>query len=1072
MFNTPDNKPDFSKIDEEITKWWQQNNTFQKSIDLRDGQEEYIFYDGPPFMSGMPHYATLLSSMPKDVIPRYQTMKGKKVERLWGWDCHGLPIENKVEQELNLSTRKEILEYGLEGFINKCYDWNRVGIENWRWYIDKIGRWADIDNAYRTMDQDYMESVWWVFKEMWDKGLVYKGKRTSLFSTDSSTPVSSFEVAMDPDNYRDTEDLAVTVKFKLTAESNQELSKQLNTNLDICLLAWTTTPWTLPSNFALAVNPSAKYIALQHKEEVLVMAKDLVDSVMEGLDYQPLKEITSSELVGLEYQQLLPFLQGGKNDFKVYASEYVTIEDGTGILHVAPAFGEADFEMGQKWDLSFSSDIDEAGNLTVGPWQGTYLRDANPEIANHLDQQGLLLKQESYMHRLPYYRYANPLIYKAQDNYFVNVQQLKKQLFESNEDINWVPDHFKDGRFKYILETAPDWSISRSRFWGTPMPIWEASDGSQIVVGSRQELLQLVADSKAGNKLQEVVLELDVDCKRTTAQLQKLFTDLVASTELSLNIATTQANISYLREQFLGETHQEAGVKPLKDGEQRKFYLIDGKPLDLHRPFIDKVTFTKGGKEYKRIEDTLDVWMDSGSMPFAQFHYPFVNKEKFEASFPGDFICEYTGQIRAWFYVLHVISNAVFSKPAFKNVLVTGVMSGTDGRKMSKSYGNYPDPKQTLEKYGGDALRLYFMGSPIMMGADINFSEEELQMQTREFLIPLWNIYKYFVTYANIYNWQPTEELLSMSTSQMINSLDTELDKWMVLQLDKTTQAVDTAISRYNTPQAVQALYSLLNEISKWYIRRSRDRFGAGDTAPLKTLYYCLSNFVRLAAPIIPFTTEEIYKGLVAAQLAGQPDSVHLTNYPSSANLQGSYKQLDEQMEQVRIVCELGQSIRTTQGIKVRQPLATLQVASSNGIKLSDWMQEIISEELNVQAVEVADKLTKDSGWIPSNETKQGLEVSLYTNLNPELEAQGLVREIIRTIQAQRKASGLDMTDKVEVSYASSSKLVTEAVSANTQAICEATGATGIKQEQTISSQDKLVKELNGHQVTFVIQKV
>ncbi len=504
MFKQPDSRPDFSKIDVEITKWWKKNDTFQKSIDAREGADEYIFYDGPPFMSGVPHYATLLSSMPKDIIPRYQTMKGLRVERLWGWDTHGLPIENKVENQLELSGRREILEYGLKGFIEKCYEWNRVGIENWRWYIDKIGRWADLDNAYRTLDQEYMESVWWVFSQMWKKGLVYKGRRTSMFSTDSSTPVSDFEVSMDPDNYKDTEDIAVYTKFKLTKESSEQLELPENTYL----VAWTTTPWTLPSNFALAVNPEAQYCFFEYEGDIVGIVKDRLEQIFGDKELKTIKEVNGESLVALKYQQLIPHFKGGENDFKVYSSEHVTLEDGSGILHVAPAFGEVDAAMGEEWGLSFDSDIDDAGHLIVEPWKGMYLRKANKIIADQLEQDGKLVKQEKYVHRLPYYRYRNPLIYKTEVNYFVNVQSIKDKLIESNEEINWVPEHFKEGRFKHILDTAPDWSISRNRFWGTVMPLWESQDGDQVVVESRDQLMELVNASDNGQTIKKIVLEL------------------------------------------------------------------------------------------------------------------------------------------------------------------------------------------------------------------------------------------------------------------------------------------------------------------------------------------------------------------------------------------------------------------------------------------------------------------------------------------------------------------------------------------------------------------------------------
>lgn len=881
MFSKPSGKPDFFKLEEEVSKWWKENHTFEKSIEIREGSDDYIFYDGPPFMSGMPHYATLLSSLSKDVVPRYQTMIGKKVERVWGWDTHGLPIENKVEKELGIKDRKEI-EDRLQEFVEKCYEWNRVGIENWRWYIDHIGRWADIDNAYRTLDQEYMESIWWTFKSIWDKELVYKGKRTSLFSTDSSTPVSNFEVSMDPDNYQDTEDIAVTVKFKLNEDSRAKLASKVGNDNSTFLVAWTTTPWTLPANFALAVNPESDYVVIELNGENLILNSQRLVQIDEFKDqYKVGAKLKPQELEGLSYEQLYNFLQGGENDFKVYLSKYVTTEDGTGVLHVAPAFGEEDFEMGKEFRLSDKSDINDDGMMEIGPWKGTYLRDANPQITEDLKNSNKLLKQEKYTHKLPYYRYKNPLIYKTQESYFVNVQKIRDQLIKSNENITWVPEHFKDGRFKYILETAPDWSISRSRYWGTAMPVWRSEDGDEVVIGSRDELMKYVNESATEDKVKRVNLELDESSSQSYEEVQKSITEFISSKDLELIVKTSQESISKARHEFFGETEQESSVKPVKASESRAFYLFNGKYLDLHRPYIDAVAFVLNGKKYTRIKETLDVWMDSGSMPFAQFHYPFVNKEKFDASFPGDFISEYTGQIRAWFYVLHVIANALFDQPAFKNVLVTGVLAGTDGRKMSKSYGNYPDPKATIEKYGGEALRLYFLGSTLMSGNDMNFNEADLRMQTQETLLPLWNIYSYLITYANIHNWTPREELAysgrSITTDEHpwdhipFDDVENELDAWILLRLQETIKDAGNSMDKYEIPQAIRPIKSLIDDLSKWYIRRSRDRFADGETMALETLYYVFIEILKLMAPFTPFITEFMYKELVGTVLKSLP---------------------------------------------------------------------------------------------------------------------------------------------------------------------------------------------------------
>jgi len=1051
MFNLTIQNPDFSKLDEAITQWWKENDIFKKSLAQTEGKEEYIFYDGPPFMSGMPHYATLLSSLPKDLIPRYQTMKGKHVERLWGWDCHGLPIENKVEKQLGLSGRKEILEYGLEPFIEKCYEWNRVGIENWRWYIEKIGRWADIDNAYRTLDQEYMESVWWAFNQLWEKGLIYKGRRTSLFSTDSSTPVSGFEVAMDPDNYRDTEDLAVTVKFKLEAGSAKKLATVagLSEDADIFLLAWTTTPWTLPSNFALAINPDEEYVLVKVENSYVVLMKTRLEIVLDEKEYEVVASIKPLDLAGLKYVQLFPYLPGTEKDFTVYSSANVTSDEGTGILHVAPAFGEADAAMGEEWGLSFTSDIDNAGNLTVGPWQGTYIRVANPLIAEELENQGKLFKKETYVHRLPYYRYDNPLIYKTEENYFVNIQKIKQQLIDSNEEINWIPEYFKDGRFKYILETAPDWSISRSRFWGTVMPLWQSGSGKQIVVESREALMSLV-NNEGQNMMQKIILSLADQDEITTGELE----GKIDSGEITITVKATQTTLSGIRSKYLGETAEEAKVKLLAKDEPRSYYLYRKKPLDMHRPYIDEVKFVKDGEEYTRVAETLDVWMDSGSMPFAQFNYPFGNSEKFINNFPGDFIAEYTGQIRAWFYVLHVLANAVFDKPAFKNVSVSGVLAGTDGRKMSKSFNNYPDPKLTLEKYGAEALRMYFFSSPLLYGEDANFDEEELKAQTRDFLLPLWNSFKYLLTYANLHEWEPKEDLARNTREQSsqypwqhmpFNDIQNELDAWILMILQQTIKSVTESLDSYNIPKAAKALKDFLPDLSKWYIRRSRNRFADGEEVVLNILYYVLVEYIKLAAPFAPFITEYMYGVLVKDKFPSLPESVHLCDYPTSdSKYMDDYGKIIPEMRLVRELSETGQMIRASKGIKVRQPLAEMVVKfKDSNLYLTEWMQRILQEELNVLEVsESADVTESDKlAIVDTTSFTAGLDLEI----SEELARAGLVREIVRSLQAIRKQMGLMMGEEVSISYQTESEELIKVLESNKEEIMGTISATSLE---------------------------
>lgn len=1084
MFQKPKPNPNFFEQEEAITNWWRENSVFEKSIENRADGKEYIFYDGPPFMSGMPHYAHLLSSILKDIIPRYQTMKGLKVERVWGWDCHGLPIENKVEAELGIKGKKDIEEYGLEKFIEKCYEWNRVGIENWRWYVEKIGRWVDLDNAYRTMDQDYMESVWWSFKQIWDKKLVYKGRRTSLYSTDFSTPVSDFEVSMDPDNYQDTEDIAVYVKFKLDKFSLKKLG--IDEDKSAFLVAWTTTPWTLPSNFALAVNGGAEYSIVEVDGELIIVSKDRLNDVFEKCkkEFKEVKNISGNQLEGVRYEQLYSFLQGSENDFRVYLSEYVTTEDGTGVLHVAPAFGEADAQMGEEFGLSFLSDIDDEGHLTVGPWKGRYIRSANKDIRDDLSNSNTLLGDEKYVHRLPYYRGRNPLIYKTQEDIFINVQELKTKLIESNEEINWVPNHFKEGRFKYILETAPDWSISRSRSWGTSMPLWKSADGEEVAVGSREELMKLVNESGTEDKIRKVTLNLDANSVENYQDVREKLLSFISSNSYEVIISTNQDNLSNLREEFFGETKQESTVKLLKAGEFRNYFLFNDKDLNLHRPYIDYVKFKLNGKEFTRVNYTMDVWLDSGSMPFAQFHYPFEHKERFEESFPGDYISEYTGQIRAWFYVLHVLSNAIFQKPAFKNVLVSGVLAGTDGRKMSKSYGNYPDPKDTIIKYSGDALRLYFLNSPLVSANDMNFSEHDLKMQVREFLIPLWNIFSYLVTYSNIHNWSPREELAYNKRKVEddshpwdhlpFDSIDNELDQWILLKLQKTIKEVGEGLDNYTIPQSLRKIKELIDHTSKWYIRRSRDRFAEGDVRAIETLYYTLVEISKLLAPFAPFISEYIYRELVGKEFNSLPESVHLTDFPQhDERLIGEYSAIEGEMEIVQRISEMGQTLRTTNNIKLRQPLSTMYYNSQNenAPTLSEWMARLISSELNIKdVVEKLDLQESDEIKVGEDQSLK-IKIGLDLKINPELLEEGTVREIIRTIQATRKKKGFQQGEKVSVQYYTEDESLNNLIAKNIEKLSESVGASKIVSASNTESADFNDHKINDSNLKLNLSK-
>ena len=814
MFKPVPAKPDFPKLEEKILKFWKKNKIFEKSISQRPKNKEYVFYDGPPFITGRPHYATLLPSIAKDVIPRYMTMRGKRVSRVWGWDCHGLPIEEKTEKKLGLKNRRDIERIGVNRFIKECRQYVAETSAEWNWYIDRIGRWVNMRNAYRTMDLKFMESVIWAFKQVYDQGLVYQGLKTLLYCTRCGTPVSKFEIAMD-DSYAMMQDPAVTVKFVIR-NSQFENSK---------ILAWTTTPWTLPSNRGLVVDKDETYVQVKVKGEkdLFILAKKRLKVSLGDRKFKTIKEFKVNKLLGLTYEPLYKFFPSNEKDFKIYSYRgMVNMDEGTGVVHSAPGFGEIDTEMGKYYGLTLMFTVDNEGKFVsqVKKWAGVYVKEADKKIIKDLQKRELLFKQEMISHRYPYcYRCETPLIYKTVKAWFVDIQKIKKEMLKLNKNINWVPAHFKEGRFAYTMEEAPDWCVSRTRYWATVIPVWKCSRCENLkVVGSIKEI-------------------------------------------------------------------EENSVKKLK-------------VRDLHRTGVDSIKFRcpKCGGLMHRIPEVLDCWFESGSMPYAQKHYPFENKKTFEVTFPADFIVEYTGQLRAWFYYLHVLSTALFKSNSFKNVVVTGVLAGTDGRKMSKSYGNYPDPKSTLEKYGGDALRLYFMGSVIMQGRDMNMTKGELiEEQVKTVFLPLWNSYRFLITFANLHQWQPKKNQKSKIKNQKL------LDYWILSRLNQFNQSFAKYMDAYEIPQATNLIRGLIDDLSRWYIRRSRERFNEGDKSALQTLYDVLVNFCLVTAPITPFITEEIYKNLTGKQ------SVHLQDWPKAVKID---KKLLKHMEVVRKVCELGHGAR------------------------------------------------------------------------------------------------------------------------------------------------------------------
>jgi len=918
MFKVPENKS-IPEIEEQVLDFWQKNKIFEKSISSRPEKDLYVFYDGPPFISGLPHYGHLLSSIAKDVIPRYWTMKGKRVERVWGWDAHGLTVENSVQKKLGIKKRRDIENYGLEKFIKECYKYTSETSEEWVWYIDRIARWVDMKNAYKTTDRDYMESVIWAFKQLYDKGYIYEGVYTSLFCTTCGTPVSNFEIAMD-NTYKDAEDPSITVKFPVTTPG------KFKNNY---ILAWTTTPWTMPSNRGLVVDARETYVRVRYGQDIFIVAEKLMDKVFAGGEFSLEDKFLGKELIGLDYEPPYRFFTATKNDFKVY--EYtgmVTMDEGTGIVHSAPGFGEIDTEMGYHYGLRIMLSLDDEGRFVPGdngqnPYEGLFYTKANDLINEELIKRGLMFKSEKLVHRFPYHdRCDTWLIQKAQNSWFVNVQKLKKNMLENNEHINWIPEHLKYGRFQQVIETSPDWCISRSRFWATPMPVWRSEDGETLVFGSIKEI-----EEASGQKIS-----------------------------------------------------------------------------DLHRPYIDEIVVKKNGKTFRRIPEVLDSWFEAGSMPYAQIHYPFENQKKFEKNFPGDYIIEYIAQVRAWFNMMHRLSTALFGSHSFKNVISTGVMAGNDGRKMSKTYKNFTDPKEVIETIGGDSLRLYLMNSPLMIGENANFDLVELKNKSRNVLNPLLNSLKYFLIYAGLHSWEPKK-------SDEPPVLKHILDKWIVTRLHEVIRDFTTNMEAYLVPQALQPLEDFVDDLSRWYVRRSRDRIADNVDGALDVFYYVLLNFSKACAPAVPFMAEEIYQNLVGSG-SRVPVSVHLENYPSyDGKLIEANQEVISRMKLTRDLASAALSIRVNNKIAVRQPLKA--IIASREFELPLEYLEIVKDETNIKEIRYQAEVSN----FEDNACDSAKKVALDLKIDQALQEEGLLREIIRKFQDERKNAKLNVRDHITATY-------------------------------------------------------
>ncbi len=935
------NAPDFNQLEQDILEFWKSDNTFQKSLDRTKDGPPYIFYDGPPFATGLPHYGSILPSVIKDAIPRYQTMRGRYVRRRWGWDCHGLPIENIVEQHLKISGKKQIEEIGVARFNQVCRDNVLTYAKEWGKVIDRIARWVEFDNAYMTMQTSYMESVWWALKQTWDKGLIYEDRKVLLYCSRCETPISNFEVAMD-NSYRDVTEESVYTKFKMTPR--QRIVDFLTDDKTFAL-AWTTTPWTLPGNTSLNVGPDIKYVIVEQNGEHYILAKERLD-VLEG-NYEVKLECSARSLEGLSYEPLYPGVipnPDGKAH-KVYAADFVTTEDGTGIVHNAAMYGEDDYQLAKAKDLPRVDMLDHKGQyLEVAPphLRGVFFKDAEKIVLKDLTEQGLVYKTQSYTHSYPHcYRCGTPLFYNALPAWFINVQKVKQQLLDLNKDINWYPEHLKFGRFQQGIENAPDWNISRNRYWATALPFWKCTNASckdVVCVGSIDELRQ-----KSTN-----------------------------FTEVYPNYDPTNLELT-----------------------------------DLHKPYIDEIKLKcdKCQSVMNRVPEVVDCWVESGSMPFAELHYPFENEELFKQRFPSDFVVEYIPQTRAWFYVMHVMNTILHGQAPFRNIMTTGTILGEDGTKMSKSKGNYPDANLVIEKYGADALRFYLLTSPVVTGEDVSFSEKTVAETSRKVNMLLYNVWSFYRTYTQ----DKVDDSVAPDASYV-------LDRWILARLQQTHALVTKDLDVYDTVRAGRAIVDFINDLSTWYLRRSRDRMRSDDVQSQNTLRvfgYVLAETAKMLAPFMPFLSEFLYKDLTGK------DSVHLQNWTEVAeNVDDKVLAL---MELVREAVSLGHALRKTLSLPVRQPLRALDMSiKSKSVDMEPELMQLILAELNVKVQE--DALSDKAGTRPESiqniaGTQHIDNLYLDVELTPELKTEGLARELERQVQDLRKKSGLKVGEIVDLYY-------------------------------------------------------